>query len=175
MLDDLVGFEVLRRMRAAGHQQPVILLTARDGLHDRVRGLTVGGDDYVVKPFAIDELMARIRAVLRRSGLIGDAKLRYGELELDDGAHLATRAGTPLQLSPTEYRLLRYLLANAGQAMTRSQILDHVWDYDVENNSTILDSFISSLRRKIDVGHDPLIHTVRGVGYTLRDRSPSDK
>ncbi len=175
MLEDLIGFEVLRRMRAAGHEQPVILLTARDGTQDRVRGLTVGGDDYVTKPFAVEELVARVRVVLRRSGLLlGDGILRYADLELDDDAHLVTRGGRVLQLSPTEYRLLRYLLTNAGLALPRARILDHVWEHDVGSDSTVLDSFISSLRRKVDRGDgDALIQTVRGVGYALRASSAS--
>lgn len=171
MLDDLIGFEVLRRMRAAGHEQPVILLTARDGVQDRVRGLTVGGDDYVVKPFAVEELLARVRVVLRRSGLLGDGVLRYADLALDDDAHLVTRGERQLQLSPTEYRLLRYLLTNAGHALPRARIFDHVWEYDFGGDSTVLDSFISSLRRKVDRDGDQLIQTVRGVGYALRQSS----
>jgi two-component system OmpR family response regulator len=175
MLDDLIGFEVLRRMRAAGHEQPVILLTARDGVHDRIRGLTVGGDDYVVKPFAVEELLARVRVVLRRSGGLGDGVLRYADLALDDDAHLVTRGERQLQLSPTEYRLLRYLLTNAGQALPRARIFDHVWEYDGSGDSTVLDSFISSLRRKVDRDGDHLIQTVRGIGYALRQSSSSDQ
>jgi two-component system OmpR family response regulator len=169
MLPDLDGFEVLRRMREAGHRQPVIFLTARDATEDRVRGLTVGGDDYVLKPFAIEELMARVHVVLRRSGQ--DARssvLRYADLEMDDDAHLVTRAGKPVSLSPTEYKLLRYLLANAGRVLSRSQILDHVWEYDFGGESSVVETFISYLRRKVDAEGPRLIQTVRGVGYCLR-------
>jgi len=169
MLPDLDGFEVLRRMREAGHRQPVIFLTARDATEDRVRGLTVGGDDYVLKPFAIEELMARVHVVLRRSGQ--DARssvLRYADLEMDDDAHRVTRAGKPVSLSPTEYKLLRYLLANAGRVLSRSQILDHVWEYDFGGESSVVETFISYLRRKVDAEGPRLIQTVRGVGYCLR-------
>lgn len=169
MLPDLDGFEVLKRMREAGHRQPVIFLTARDATEDRVRGLTVGGDDYVLKPFAIEELMARVHVVLRRSGQ--DARssvLRYADLEMDDDAHRVTRAGKAVSLSPTEYKLLRYLLANAGRVLSRSQILDHVWEYDFGGESSVVETFISYLRRKVDAEGPRLIQTVRGVGYCLR-------
>jgi len=169
MLPDLDGFEVLRRLREAGRREPVIFLTAKDATEDRVRGLTVGGDDYVVKPFAIEELLARVQAVLRRTGqLTGDAVLRYADLELDDDAHRVTRGERPIQLSPTEYKLLRYLLANAERVMSRAQILDHVWEYDFGGESSVVETFISYLRRKIDSDGPALIQTVRGVGYTIR-------
>jgi two-component system, OmpR family, response regulator len=169
MLPDLDGFEVLRRLREAGRREPVIFLTAKDATEDRVRGLTVGGDDYVVKPFAIEELLARVQAVLRRTGqLAGDAVLRYADLELDDDAHRVTRGERPIQLSPTEYKLLRYLLANAERVMSRAQILDHVWEYDFGGESSVVETFISYLRRKIDSDGPALIQTVRGVGYTIR-------
>ena len=141
MLPDLDGFEVLRRLREAGRREPVIFLTAKDATEDRVRGLTVGGDDYVVKPFAIEELLARVQAVLRRTGqLTGDAVLRYADLELDDDAHRVTRGERPIQLSPTEYKLLRYLLANAERVMSRAQILDHVWEYDFGGESSVVET-----------------------------------
>jgi len=169
MLPDLDGFEVLRRLREAGRREPVIFLTAKDATEDRVRGLTVGGDDYVVKPFAIEELLARVQAVLRRTGqLTGDAVLRYADLELDDDAHRVTRGERPIQLSPTEYKLLRYLLANAERVMSRAQILDHVWEYDFGGESSVVETFISYLRRKVDSDGPALIQTVRGVGYTIR-------
>jgi two-component system OmpR family response regulator len=169
MLPDLDGFEVLRRLREAGRREPVIFLTAKDATEDRVRGLTVGGDDYVVKPFAIEELLARVQAVLRRTGqLAGDAVLRYADLELDDDAHRVTRGERPIQLSPTEYKLLRYLLANAERVMSRAQILDHVWSYDFEGDSSVVETYMSYLRRKLDHVEPKLLHTVRGVGYCLR-------
>ncbi len=173
MLPDLDGIEVLKRLRAAGHRQPVVFLTAKDATEDRVRGLTVGGDDYVVKPFAIEELLARVTAVLRRCGM-GDrsARLVVADLEMDDDARRVTRDGHLIQLSPTEYKLLRYLMANAGRVLSRSQILDQVWEYDFGGESSVVETFISYLRRKLDVGGPPLIHTVRGVGYTLRVEDP---
>ena len=173
MLPDLDGIEVLKRLRAAGHRQPVVFLTAKDAPEDRVRGLTIGGDDYVVKPFAIEELLARVTAVLRRSGM-GDrsARLVVADLEMDDDARRVTRDGHPIQLSPTEYKLLRYLMTNAGRVLSRSQILDQVWEYDFGGESSVVETFISYLRRKLDVGGPPLIHTVRGVGYTLRVEDP---
>jgi len=169
MLPDLDGFEVLKRMREAGHRQPVIFLTARDATEDRVHGLTVGGDDYVLKPFAIEELVARVHVVLRRAGHEGRSSiLRYVDLEMDDDAHRVTRGGRVVQLSPTEYKLLRYLLANAGRVLSRTQILDHVWEYDFGGESSVVETFISYLRRKVDADGPRLIQTVRGVGYCLR-------
>jgi two-component system OmpR family response regulator len=168
-LADLGGFEVLHRLRDGGHAIPVIFLTARDATEDRVRGLTLGGDDYVVKPFAIEELVARAQVALRRSGRSQtSAVLRYADLEIDDDAHRVTRHGRSVALSPTEYKLVRFLTANAEKVVSRSQILDHVWDYDFRGGNNVVDTFISYLRRKLDV-HDPrLIQTVRGVGYSLR-------
>ncbi|HQF95713.1 MAG TPA: response regulator transcription factor [Microthrixaceae bacterium] len=169
MLPDLDGFEVLRRLRSSGHRQPVVFLTARDATDDRVRGLTVGGDDYLVKPFAIEELVARVHAVLRRSGRGTDRGVfRVGDLVLDDEAHAVTRGGRPITLTPTEYHLLRFLMASAGRVMSRAQILDHVWDYDFGGESSVVESYVSYLRRKVDAEGPPLIHTVRGFGYTIR-------
>jgi two-component system OmpR family response regulator len=174
MLPDLDGIEVLKRLRSAGHRQPVVFLTAKDATEDRVRGLTVGGDDYVVKPFAIEELLARVTAVLRRSGVGHQSSvLAVSDLEMDDDARRVTRGGTPIHLSPTEYKLLRYLMANAGRVLTRAQILDQVWEYDFEGESSVVETFVSYLRRKLDVGGPPLIQTVRGVGYTLRVEDPA--
>ncbi|MGD9752486.1 MAG: response regulator transcription factor, partial [Acidimicrobiia bacterium] len=151
MLPDLDGFEVYRRARDAGAAAPVIFLTARDATEDRVRGLTIGGDDYVVKPFALEELVARVRVVLRRSGIDDRSNvLRYADLEMDEDAHRVQRGGDEVHLSPTEYKLLRYLLVNAGRVLSRAQILDHVWDYDWDGESTVVETFISYLRRKID-------------------------
>jgi two-component system OmpR family response regulator len=169
MLPDLDGFEVLRRMRNDGHRQPVLFLSARDATEDRVRGLTIGGDDYVPKPFSIEELLARVGAVLRRAGL-GEqrAALACGDVVMDDEARVVTKAGREVHLSRTEYELLRYLLTNAGRVLTRAQILDHVWDYDFEGDPAIVETFISYLRRKVDTTEPRLIHTVRGVGYSIR-------
>jgi two-component system, OmpR family, response regulator len=169
MLPDIDGLEVLRRMLAQGRRVPVIFLTARDATEDKVRGLTVGGDDYVTKPFSIEELVARIRAVLRRHGGGADgSRLALADLELDEDAHEVRRAGEVIELTPTEYRLLRYLLINAGRVLTRTQILDHVWDYDFGGDASVLETYVSYLRRKVDRFDPPLIHTVRGVGYVLR-------
>ena len=175
MMPELDGFDVLKRLRQDGFDQPVIFLTARDGGDDRVRGLQAGGDDYVVKPFLIEELVARVAAVLRRSGNAGpSAVLTYADLALDEDAHRVTRGGHVVRLSPTEYKLLRYLLLNAERVLSRAQILDHVWGYDFEGESTVVETFISYLRRKVDADGPPLIQTVRGVGYCLRleDETP---
>ncbi|MFN0153940.1 MAG: response regulator transcription factor [Gaiella sp.] len=169
MLPDLDGFEVLKRLRGSGSQVPVLFLSARDETETRVRGLTSGGDDYIVKPFALEELVARVQVALRRSGATGGPRrLVAGEIELDDDAHLVTRAGEPVHLTPTEYNLLRLLMVNAGRVVPRAQILDHVWDYDFGGDSSIVETFVSYLRRKIDTGEPKLIHTVRGIGYTMR-------
>ena len=178
MLPDLDGFAVTRRLRERGQFVPVLFLTARDDTADKVQGLTVGGDDYVTKPFSLEEVVARIRAVLRRTHRIEDdsSVLRYSDLELDDDSHEVRRAGQPVELSPTEFKLLRYLMLNAGRVLSKAQILDHVWQYDWGGDANIVESYISYLRRKIDSiddadGHrlPPLIHTKRGVGYLLRE------
>ena len=169
MLPDLSGFDILRRLRDAGFHMPIIFLTARDSTDDRVQGLTIGGDDYMVKPFAVAELVARVQLALRRVGLGSTARiLRCADLELDEDAHRVTRAGRTITLSPTEYKLLRYLLANTGRVLTRAQILDHVWEYDFGGESSVIETFMSYLRRKIDFTEPKLIHTIRGVGYCLR-------
>ena len=170
MLPDLDGFEVCRRLRADGSRVPVLFLTARDATEDKVRGLTLGGDDYLVKPFSLEELVARVEAVLRRSGLTKDdgRVLRCADLELDDDAHRVTRAGEPVALSPTEYNLLRYLLVNQGRVLSKAQILDHVWDYDFGGDGGVVETYIGYLRKKVDAAEPRLIHTLRGVGYTLR-------
>lgn len=170
MLPDLDGFEVCQRMRAAGVEVPVIFLSARGGLDDRVRGLTLGGDDYLPKPFSVEELVARSRAILRRRGAVAKTSvLTCGELSLDEDAHRVTVGGRPVVLSPTEYKLLRFLLRNAGRVMTRAQILDHVWDFAFDGESTVVETFVSSLRKKVEVFSPRLVHTVRGVGYRLSD------
>jgi len=170
MLPDIDGFEVCRRLRAAGHRVPVLFLTARDATEDKVRGLTLGGDDYLVKPFSLEELVARIRALLRRAGLAREKStlLTYADLEMDDDAHQVRRAGTELALSPTEYNLLRYFLLNPGRVLSKAQILDRVWNYDFGGDGGIVETYIGYLRRKVDASDPKLIHTVRGVGYTLR-------
>jgi two-component system OmpR family response regulator len=175
MLPDLDGFEVARRLRqaeGAGTRVPVIFLTARDATADKVEGLRIGSDDYVTKPFSIEELIERVKAVLRRSSRTGpgDRKLSYADLELDEDTRDVWRAGQLIELTPTEYRLLRYLLANARRVLTRDQILEHVWDYTFAGNASVLETYISYLRHKIDAVDPPLIHTVRGVGYSLRLR-----
>ena len=170
MLPDVDGFTVLRRMRDAGSQVPVIFLSARDGTDDRVHGLTIGGDDYMVKPFAVAELVARVRLSLRRRGGVDDRTLACADLVLDDDAHRVTRAGVVVSLSPTEYTLLRYLMVNAGRVVTRAQILDHVWHYDFDGDSSVVDTFISYVRRKVDHVEPKLVHTIRGVGYSLREQ-----
>ncbi|SNS62105.1 two-component system, OmpR family, response regulator [Micrococcales bacterium KH10] len=178
MLPDIDGFAVTRRLREKGQHTPVLFLTARDDTQDKINGLTVGGDDYVTKPFSLEEVVARIRAVLRRTSPeapVDDAVLRFADLELDEDSHEVTRAGQLVELSPTEFKLLRYLMLNAGRVLSKTQILDHVWDYDWGGDANIVESYISYLRRKIDHVVDadgnevaPLIHTKRGVGYLMR-------
>ncbi len=171
MLPDLDGFEVLKRLTAERRRVPVIFLTARDATEEKVRGLTVGGDDYVTKPFSIEELVARVRAVLRRHEDPSERSpnvLQLADLEIDEDAHEVRRAGRVIELTTTEYRLLRYLLINAGRVLTRSQLLDHVWHYDFGGQANVLETYISYLRRKVDGVEPPLIQTVRGVGYVLR-------
>jgi Response regulators consisting of a CheY-like receiver domain and a winged-helix DNA-binding domain len=169
MLPDLDGFEVVKKLRDGGTRTPVVFLTARDATDDKIRGLTLGGDDYVTKPFSLEELTARIRAVLRRtSGQPGAARLTFADLELDEEAHEVWRNGERISLSPTEFKLLRYLMANAGRVLSKGQILDHVWSYDFRGDDSIVESYISYLRRKVDSVDPRLIHTLRGVGYVLR-------
>ena len=172
MLPDMDGFAVTRRLRDQGRQMPVLFLTARDGTDDKVMGLTVGGDDYVTKPFSLEEVVARIRAVLRRTaGFTGEdvGRLAFADLDLDEDSHEVRRGGRVVDLSPTEFKLLRYLMLNPNRVLSKSQILDHVWDYDFRGESGIVESYISYLRRKVDADAAvPLIHTRRGVGYVLR-------
>jgi two-component system OmpR family response regulator len=169
MLPDVDGFEVCRRLRGDGLDTPVLFLTARDGTNEAVRGLTLGGDDYVTKPFSLEEVVARVQALLRRAGgRTRPSKLALADLEMDDDAHIVRRAGETVDLSPTEYNLLRFLLSNAGRVMSRAQILDHVWEYDFAGNDTVVETYISYLRKKVDRFDPPLIHTVRGVGYSVR-------
>ncbi|MGO2634525.1 MAG: response regulator transcription factor [Galactobacter sp.] len=171
MLPDMDGFTITRRLRAQGRHFPVVFLTARDETTDKVTGLTVGGDDYVTKPFSLDEVVARIRAVLRRTQAEEDsAVLAVDDLELDDDAHEVRRAGQVIELSPTEFKLLRYLMMNPNRVLSKAQILDHVWEYDFNGDASIVESYISYLRKKIDAqeGWEPMIQTKRGVGYLLR-------
>ncbi|MPZ27654.1 MAG: response regulator [Micromonosporaceae bacterium] len=172
MLPDLDGFEVLKLMRAEGARFPVVFLTARDTTDDKIRGLTLGGDDYVTKPFSLEELTARIRAVLRRTaGDQAPPRLTFADLELDEESHEVYRGGNRVSLSPTEFKLLRYLMLNANRVLSKAQILDHVWNYDFRGDDNIVESYISYLRRKVDKGEPRLIHTLRGVGYVLRKPS----
>ena len=168
MLPDLSGLDVMKQLTSEGRKVPVIFLTARDSTEDKVHGLTIGGDDYVTKPFSIEELVARVRVVLRRNGGSTSSRLVLADLELDEDAHEVRRQGEPIDLTPTEYRLLRYLLVNAGRVLSRTQILDHVWDYDFGGDASVLETYISYLRRKVDKYSPPLIQTVRGVGYVMR-------
>jgi two-component system OmpR family response regulator len=169
LLPDFDGFEVARRLNADGRHLPVLFLTARDATEDKVRGLTVGGDDYVTKPFSIEEVIARVRAILRRSGLASESQiLTFDDLEIDEGSHEVRKSGSLIDLTVTEFRLLRYLLINARRVLTRAQILEHVWEYDFGGDASILDTYISYLRKKVDTADKPLIHTVRGVGYVMR-------
>lgn len=173
MLPDFDGFDVLRRIRGEGARVPVLFLTARDATEDKITGLTLGGDDYVTKPFSLEEVIARIRAVLRRAREQAGAgatstRATFADLELDDDTHEVWKAGEPVALSPTEFKLLRYLLNNAGRVLSKAQILDHVWHYDFGGDGSVVESYISYLRKKVDTSEPRLIHTLRGVGYTLR-------
>jgi two-component system, OmpR family, response regulator len=168
MLPDVDGFAVTERLTAARSKVPIVFLTARDAVEDKVRGLTLGGDDYVTKPFSLEELVARIRALLRRANATEEqGPLVFVDLELDDDTHEVRRAGTLIELTATEFRLLRFLMQNAPRVLSKSQILDHVWNYDFGGDANIVETYISYLRRKLDVLGPPLIQTVRGVGYRL--------
>ena len=171
MLPDLDGFEVTRRLRGEGVRVPILFLTARDATEDKVTGLTIGGDDYVTKPFSLEELVARVRALLRRAegptpGRT--SKLTFADLELDEDTHEVWRAGQPIATTPTEFKLLRFLLLNARRVLSKTQILDHVWHYDFDGDANVVETYISYLRKKVDQVEPRLIHTVRGVGYSLR-------
>ncbi len=170
MLPDLDGFEVMARLRSQGSRTPVLFLTARDATEDKVRGLTLGGDDYLTKPFSLEELVARMNAILRRAAVLAkeSGTLTFADLEMDDNRHEVRRAGSPIELTVTEYKVLRYLLANAGRVLSKPQILDHVWHYDFGGQGNVVETYVSYLRKKLDRLGPPLIHTVRGVGYSLR-------
>jgi two-component system, OmpR family, response regulator len=179
VLPDLDGFEVCRRLRAGGNEVPVIFLTARDTSSDTVTGLALGGDDYVTKPFSVEALVARVRAVLRRARRSAggaetgeDATLRAADLELDESRWTVRRAGVAVELSPTEFRLLAFLMRHQGRVLTRAQLLENVWGWDYAGQSQIVETYISYLRRKLDQLGPPLIHTQRGVGYSLRPPAP---
>jgi two-component system OmpR family response regulator len=163
-------------MRADGIWTPAIFLTARDAIEDKIAGLTVGGDDYLAKPFSLDELIARVRAIVRRNDLASrqtsPGVLRYADLVLDEDRLEVSRGGRPIALTPTEFRLLRFLMLNAGRVLSKTQILDHVWEYDFGGDGNVVETFVSYLRKKVDIEDPPLIQTVRGFGYTLR--SPQD-
>ncbi len=170
MLPDVDGFEVARRLTAANEPVPILFLSALDSTADKVRGLTIGGYDYVTKPFSLEELIARLRNILRRVGALQEEsrRLTFADLELDDDTLEVSRAGRPVELTGTEFRLLRYLMLNARRVLTREQLLDHVWGYDFDGYPRVLETYISYLRKKIDAHGAPLLHTVRGVGYVLR-------
>jgi two-component system OmpR family response regulator len=171
MLPDFDGFEVLRRMRAETPEVPVLFLTARDAVEDRVAGLTAGGDDYVTKPFSIEELVARLRGLLRRAGMTAakqDPTLVVGDLTLDEDSHEVRRGDAPLELTATEFELLRFLMRNPRRVLSKAQILDRVWHYDFGGQSNVVELYISYLRKKVDAGRVPMIHTVRGAGYVLK-------
>ncbi|ANW62384.1 MULTISPECIES: response regulator transcription factor [Mycolicibacterium] len=171
MLPDMSGLEVLRKLREQNPQLPVLLLTAKDALEDRIAGLTAGGDDYVTKPFSIEEVVLRLRALLRRTGVTTEdsgAQLVVGDLVLDEDSHEVTRAGELITLTSTEFELLRFMMRNAKRVLSKAQILDRVWSYDFGGRSNIVELYISYLRKKIDSGREPMIHTLRGAGYVLK-------
>jgi two-component system OmpR family response regulator len=177
MLPDLDGLEVTRRLRADGIRVPVLFLTARDSVEDKVAGLTVGGDDYVTKPFSLAEIVARARAILRRTqgdDTDGDGRLRFADVEMDEDTHEVWRAGTPVRLTATEFSLLRFFLLNPRRVLSKSQIIDHVWHYDFGGDANVVETYVSYLRKKLDRAGPPLIQTIRLVGYTLREPESSN-
>ena len=174
MLPDFDGMEVLRRLRGAGDDVPVLFLTARDGVEERIAGLTAGGDDYVTKPFSLEEVVARLRGLIRRSGATArdESLLVVGDLVMDEDAHEVRRGSVEISLTATEFELLRYFMRNPRRVLSKSQILDRVWNYDFGGQANIVELYVSYLRKKIDAGREPMLHTVRGVGYVLR---PTDQ
>lgn len=172
MMPGMDGFGLLRRLRAAGCSAPVLFLTARDQLESKLTGLSLGADDYVTKPFSLEEVIARLRVILRRTGASGGApaeRLRVADIELDEESREVWRAGAPVALSPTEFTLLHYFMVNAGKVLSKAMILDHVWRYDFGSDASVVESYVSYLRRKIDTTEPKLIHTLRSVGYVLRE------
>ena len=171
MLPDMSGLDVLRKLREESPQLPVLLLTAKDALEDRIAGLTAGGDDYVTKPFSLEEVVLRLRALLRRTGVTTEdsgAQLIVGDLVLNEDSHDVTRAGEPISLTSTEFELLRFMMRNSKRVLSKAQILDRVWSYDFGGRSNIVELYVSYLRKKIDIGREPMIHTLRGAGYVLK-------
>ena len=171
MLPDMSGLDVLRKLREQNPQLPVLLLTAKDAVEDRIAGLTAGGDDYVTKPFSLEEVVLRLRALLRRTGVTTEdsgAQLIVGDLVLNEDSHEVTRAGEPISLTSTEFELLRFMMRNSKRVLSKAQILDRVWSYDFGGRSNIVELYISYLRKKIDNGREPMIHTLRGAGYVLK-------
>ena len=171
MLPDMSGLDVLRKLREESPQLPVLLLTAKDAVEDRIAGLTAGGDDYVTKPFSLEEVVLRLRALLRRTGVTTEdsgAQLIVGDLVLNEDSHEVTRAGEPISLTSTEFELLRFMMRNSKRVLSKAQILDRVWSYDFGGRSNIVELYISYLRKKIDNGREPMIHTLRGAGYVLK-------
>ena len=173
MMPGMDGFELLPKLRSLGFEGPVLFLTAKDAVEHRIHGLTIGADDYVTKPFSLEEVITRLRVILRRGAQVAeevedDNVLTYDDLVLNDDTHEVTKGGTVVELSPTEFNLLRYLMLNAEVVLSKPKILDNVWHYDFGGDGNVVESYISYLRRKIDTGDVPLIHTVRGVGYVLR-------
>jgi two-component system, OmpR family, response regulator len=171
MLPDLDGIEVMRRLRAESYDVPVLFLTAKDAVEDRIAGLTAGGDDYVTKPFSLEEVVARLRSLVRRTGVAAtgeDATLRVGDLSLNEDSHEVERGGERISLTATEYELLRYLMRNPRRVLSKAQILDRVWNYDFGGQANVVELYISYLRKKIDAGREPMIHTMRGAGYVLK-------
>ncbi|WP_433755428.1 response regulator transcription factor [Nocardia sp. CA-135398] len=177
MMPGMDGFGLLRRLRADGVEAPVLFLSARDEVDDKLTGLTLGADDYVTKPFSLEEVIARLRAILRRSGkdAVADlsSRITVGDIELDEDSHEVWKAGVPVALSPTEFTLLRYFLVNSGKVLSKAKILDHVWRYDFGGDAGVVESYVSYLRRKVDTTEPKLIHTLRSVGYVLRAPQPS--
>lgn len=171
MLPDLSGLDVLRRIRTTHPTVPVLFLTAKDAVEDRIAGLTAGGDDYVTKPFSLEEVVARLRALLRRTGAVNqrdEAVLTVGDLVMDEDSHEVTRGGDDIRLTATEFELLRYFMRNPKRVLSKAQILDRVWQYDFGGQANIVELYVSYLRRKIDKGREPMLHTLRGVGYVLK-------
>ncbi len=171
MLPDMSGLDVLGRLRAMYPGMPVLLLTAKDAVEDRIAGLSAGGDDYVTKPFSLEEVVLRLRSLLRRSGItagVADARIVVGDLVLDEDSHEVARAGELITLTAKEFELLRFMMSNAKRVLSKGQILDHVWSYDFGGRSNIVELYVSYLRKKIDTGHEPMIHTLRGAGYVLK-------